>query len=73
MKKRNSNQPVSIHQDHLADLIEVLKDNVAQHKPKNIISLLVGDRNCLNWNMRDYLCLDIIKYCQGILWMLNFF
>ena len=47
MKKRNSNQPVSIHQDHLADLIEVLKDNAAQRKPKNIILLLVGDRNCL--------------------------
>ena len=34
MKKRNSDQSVSIDQDHLADLIEVLKDNTAQHKPK---------------------------------------
>ena len=33
-KKRNSDQPISIHQDHLVDLIEVLKDNAAQHKPK---------------------------------------
>ena len=34
MKKRNSDQPVSIDQDHLVDLIEVLKDNAAQHKSK---------------------------------------
>ena len=44
MKKRNSNQPVSIHQDHLADLIEVLMDNVAQHKPNlaNKYNFLIG-------------------------------
>ena len=58
MKKGNSNQPVSIHQDHL--------DNAAQCKPKNIISLLAGDHNCLNWNISNYLCLDITKYCQII-------
>ena len=34
MKKRNSDQPVSIYQDHLADLIEVLKDIATQCKPK---------------------------------------
>ena len=34
MKKRNSDQPGSIHQDHLVDLIEVLKDTAAQLKPK---------------------------------------
>ena len=40
MRKRNFDhncahvQPVSIHQDHLADLIEVLKDNAAQSKQK---------------------------------------
>ena len=66
MKKRKSGQPVSIDQDHLVDLIEVLKDNAAQPKPKNFISLLVGDHYCLNWNMRNYLCLNITKYCQGI-------
>ena len=59
-------QPVSIYQDNLVDLIVVLKDNAAQSKPKNLISLLVGGHNCLNWNMRDDLCLDITKYCEGI-------
>ena len=34
MKKRNSDKPVKFHNDHLADLIEVLKDNVAQCRPK---------------------------------------
>ena len=34
MLRRMKKRPVSIHQDHLADLLEILKDNTAQCKPK---------------------------------------